>query len=147
MHTFGCLCLLITVALLPESICVAQSNVASSASPSPSTPLTGHQAAVVSVSQICSVGWVSHRLVIEGRSYWTDSAGRGIPWAASQVRQPGDRQHHSTRVRLGSHSVTIPIAPIFLGCVAAGAVLVLAWFVVVRFTHRCTRVSTNSIEV
>jgi hypothetical protein len=67
-------------------MCLAQSNDVYSFFTSASTPLTGYRVAVVSASPIWVVGPAQNRIGIEECSYWTDSAGRAIPWPAARVK-------------------------------------------------------------
>ena len=98
---------------------------------SASTPLTGYRVAVVSASPMWVVGSEQNRFGIEECRYWTDSAGRAIPWPASRVKQPGDKQHCYTRFRRGQASLSIPLPPIDLaflaglGAVAFGCIRIL----------------------
>jgi hypothetical protein len=122
--------IVVAVALLSRSMCLAQSNEVYSFWTTASTPLTGYRVAVVSTSPIWVVGSGQSGYGIEECSYWTDWAGRAIPWPARRVRQPGDKLHCYTRFRLGRTSLSIPLPPIgltFLGGLAAmlfGSILI-----------------------
>src|SRR5262249_54546816 len=111
------------VLLLGRSGCVAQSNDVFSFFTSASTPLSGYRVAVVSASPIWVVGAAQNKFGIEECSYWTDSAGRAIPWAANIERQPGDKQHRYTRFRFGQISVSLPLAPIAIAVLAGLATM------------------------
>ena len=72
-----------------------------------------------------------NRFGIEECHYWTDTAGRAIPWPATRVKQPGDKQHCYTRFRFGQASLSIPLPPIDLaflagfGALAVGCIPIL----------------------
>jgi hypothetical protein len=101
--------IVLALVLLGRSVCLAQSNDGYSFFTSASTPLTGYRVAVVSTSPVWVVGSAQNRFGIEECSYWTDSAGSAIPWPATRVRQPGDKLHRYTRLRLGQFSVPVPV--------------------------------------
>ena len=123
MHTVQRTGLVVALVLLGRSVCLAQSNDVYSFFTSASTPLTGYRVSVVSTSPIWVVGSAQNRYGIEECRYWTDSAGRAIPWPATRVKQPGDEQHCYTRFRLGQASLSIPLPPIDLAFLAGlGAV-------------------------
>ena len=123
MHTAHRVGIFVVLVLLWRSISLAQSNDVYSFWTSASTPLTGYRVAVVSASPIWVVGSEQNRFGIEECRYWTDSAGRAIPWPASRVKQPGDKQHSYTRFRFGQASLSIPLPPIDLAFLAGlGAV-------------------------
>ena len=96
-------------------------------------PLTGYRVAVVSASPIWVVGSAQNRFGIEECRYWTDSAGRAIPWPATRVKQPGDKQHCYTRFRLGQASLSIPLPPIDLAFLAGFAAVVFGCFPILHF--------------
>jgi hypothetical protein len=82
----------------------------------------------------------AERFGIEECSYWTDSAGRAIPWAASRVKQPGDLQHRCTRFRLGPVSISIPLPPIDFAFLA-GLILIT------RSTRRRAQTNDEPVKV
>jgi hypothetical protein len=139
--------IVIALVLLCRSICLAQSNEVYSFFTSASTPLTGYQVAVVSASPIWVVGSAQNRFGIEGCSYWTDSAGRAIPWAASRVKQPGDTQHRYTRFRLGKFSISIPLPPINFAFLAGFVALASGWILITRSTRRRTQTNDAPVKV
>src|SRR5258705_7721009 len=107
MHTIRRTGIVVALVLLGRSMCLAQSNEVYSFFTSASTPLTGYHVAVVHTSPIWVVGSAQNRFDIEECSYWTDSAGRAIPWPASRVKQLGDTLHRYARFCLGQVSISI----------------------------------------
>jgi hypothetical protein len=122
-------------------MCLAQSNDVYSLFTFASTPLTGYRVAVVKTTPIWVVGSASNRFGIEECSYWTDSAGP-IPWAASRVKQPGDKLHRYTRFCLGHVSVSIPLSPVALAILTGVIVLVFGRILIVRSMRG--RMQTNA---
>ena len=114
---------------------------------SASTPLTGYCVAVVNTSPVWVVGSAQNRFGIEECSYWTDSAGRAIPWPASRVKQPGDRQQRYTRFRLGQVSVSIPLPPIDFACLTGFVALAFGCILITRFTRGRTQTNDEPIKV
>ena len=114
--------------------CVAQSNVVSSFPPA--LPLRGNQAATVSYTLILQVGSGPGSLRIAQGSYWTDSAGRSIPFAQLQPRGPGDKHHRFTRVVLGPASFSLPLPPLAAGLVGMTVILLLG---IMPFAHAARR--------
>ena len=133
------------VLLLWSSTGLAQSNDVFSFYTSASTPLTGYRVAVVSVSPIWVVGSGRSRFGIEECSYWTDSAGP-IPWAASRMRQPGDKLHRYTRFCLGHVSVSIPPSPISLAVLAGFVVVACGRILIARSTRGRTQTNAEPIK-
>jgi len=145
--------------LLLKSMCLAQSNDVTlraaqrdaeevySFFSSASTPLTGYHVAVVSASPIWVVGSAQNRFGIEECSYWTDSAGRAIPWPASRVKQPRDLQHRYTRFRLGQVSISILLPPINFAFFAGFIALPSAWILITRSTGRRTQTNDEPVKV
>ena len=128
-------------------MCLAQSNDVYSFFTSGSTPLTGYRVAVVSTSPVWVVGSAQNKFGIEECSYWTDSAGSAIPWPATRVKQPGDKQHRYTRFRLGQVSVSVPLPAIDLAFLAGFIVLALGSIVITRSTRRRIQTNDESIKV
>ena len=137
----------IGLVLLPGSTSLAQSNDVYRFWMSASTPLTGYRVAVVSVSPLWVVGSGQNGFGIEACRYWTDSAGRGIPWPATRVRQPGDQQHCYTRFRLGQVSLSIPVPPIDLALLAGFLMLLSGCLTVLRFAGGRARKSVAETKV
>ncbi len=135
----------IAVVVLWSSVCRAHSNDVYSFFTSASTPLTGYRVAVVSVSPIWVVA--QNRFGIEECSYWTDSAGRAIPWAGSIVRQPGDSRHSYTRFRLGQVSISIPLPPIDLAFLAGLFAVALCCILITRFCRSGRATNAEPIKV
>ena len=133
--------LFVMVFLLWRSTCVAQSNDVYSFWTSASTPLSGYRVAVVSASPIWMIGSGQHRFGIEECHYWTDSAGRPIPWPASRVKQPGDKQHYYTRFQFGLASISIRLSPIGIAFCVGLVVLVFLSISIARFTGMRWRTS------
>jgi hypothetical protein len=133
--------------LLSRLPCLAQSNDVYSFFTTGSTPLTGYRIAVVSSSPIWVVGAAQKRFGIEKCQYWTDSTGHPIPWPATRVKQPGDKQHSYTRFQLGHASISIPLPPIDLALLAGAVALVLVFFPVVRFAGGRWRRDNQAIKV
>src|SRR5882762_6734421 len=127
---------IVVALLLGRSVSLAQSNDVYSFFTSASTPLTGYRVAVVSTSPIWVVGSAQNRFGIEECSYWTDSAGGAIPWPATRVKQPGDKQHRYTRFRLGQVSVSIQLPTIDLALFVEFIVLAFGSILMTRFTRR-----------
>ena len=132
----------VVVVLLWRSMCVAQSNDVYSVWTSANTPLTGYRVAVVRVSHIWGFGSAQNRFSIEKCLYWTDSAGRAIPWPATEVKQSGSKRHCYTRVRLGQASLSIPLPPMGLAFLAGSLALVFGCIPIVRFARK--RAQTNA---
>src|SRR5258707_3073382 len=114
VHRKGVVLAKLALVLLGRSVCLARSNDVYSFFTSASTPLTGFRVATVSTSPIWVVGSGPNAFGIEECSYWTDSAGSAIPWPATRVKQPGDKQHRYTRFCLGRFSISIPLPAIDL---------------------------------
>ena len=133
MHTAHRVGIVVVLVLLWRSMSLAQSNDVYSFWTSASTPLTGYRVAVVSASPIWVVGSAQNRFGIEECRYWTDSAGRAIPWPATRVKQPGDKQHCYTRFRLGQASLSIPLPPIDLAFLAGFAAVVFGCIPILHF--------------
>ena len=133
MHTACRVGIVVALVLLWRSMSLAQSNDVYSFWTSNSTPLTGYRVAVVSVSPIWVVGSGQRRFGIEECRYWTDSAGRAIPWPATRVKQPGDKQHCYTRFRFGQASLSIPLPPIDLAFLAGFGALVFGCIPILHF--------------
>jgi len=136
MHAVYRTSIVVALILLSRSMCLAQSNDVYSFFTSASPPLTGYRVAVVSVSPIWVVGSTQNRFGIEECSYWTDSAGRAIPWPASRVKQLGDKQHRYTRLRLGQVSISVPLSPIGLGFLTGFVALTFGFILITRLA-RC----------
>lgn len=117
-------------------ICLAQTNSVYSFWTGASTPLTGFRVAVVSASPVSVVGSAPNTFGIEECQYWTDSAGRAIPWPATRVRQPGDTRHCYTRFRLGRSALSIPLPPIGMALLTGSLALGLGGVLLARFTRR-----------
>src|SRR6185369_10984566 len=147
MHTVRRTGIVVALVLLGRSMCLAQSNEVYSFFTSASTPLTGYHVAVVSASPIWVVGSAQNRFGIEECSYWTDSAGRAIPWAASRVKQPGDLQHRYTRFGLGQVSISIPLPPIDFAFLAGFVALASGWILITRSTRRRTQTNDEPVKV
>jgi hypothetical protein len=139
--------IVLALVLLGRSVCLAQSNDVYSFFTSGSTPLTGYRVAVVSTSPVWVVGSAQNKFGIEECSYWTDSAGSAIPWPATRVKQPGDKQHRYTRFRLGQVSVSVPLPAIDLAFLAGFIVLALGSIVITRSTRRRIQTNDESIKV
>src|SRR5439155_18766104 len=139
--------LVVALILLGRSACLAQSNDFYSFFTSASTPLTGYRVAVVSTSPIWVVGSAQNGFGIEECSYWTDSAGRAIPWPASRVKQPGDSHLRYTRFRLGQVSVSIPLPAIDLAFLAGFVALSFGCILITRFTRRRIQTHDEPINV
>jgi len=122
--------------VLSETTCSGQSNDVFSFVTTSTRPLSGYRVAVVSVAPIWMFGSGKNGIGIEKCSYWTDSAGCGIPWPASRVRQPGDRQHRYTRFRFGRVSVSAPLPPMGLALLVGGLVVVFGAVRVLRLYAR-----------
>ena len=127
--------MVVVLVLLWRSMSLAQSNDVYSFWTSASTPLTGYRVAVVSASPIWVVGSAQNRFGIEECRYWTDSAGRAIPWPATRVKQPGDKQHCYTRFRLGQASLSVPLPPIDLAFLAGFGALVFGCIAILHFAR------------
>jgi hypothetical protein len=139
--------IVVALVLLWRSTSLAQSNDVYSFFTSASTPLTGYRVAVVSVSPIWVVGSTQNRFGIEECSYWTDSAGRAIPWPANRVKQPGDKLHRYTRFPLGHVSVSIPLPPIGFAILAGFIALAFGCILIGRLTRRPTQTKDEPIKV
>jgi hypothetical protein len=135
MHTACRVAIVVALVLLWRSMSLAQSNEVYSFGTSSSTRLTGYRVAVVSALPIWVVGSGQRRFGIEECRYWTDSAGRAIPWPATRVKQPGDRQYYYTRFRLGQASLSLPLPPIGLAFLAGFGVLVLGCIRILHFVR------------
>lgn len=135
MHTGHLGGIVVVLVMLWRPMSLAQSNDVYSFWTSPSTPLTGYRVAVVSASPIWVVGPAQNRFGIEKCRYWTDSAGRAIPWPATRVKQPGDKQHCYTRFRLGQASLSIPLPPIDLAFLAGFGALALGCIPILHFAR------------
>src|SRR6266853_2074406 len=146
MHTVHRTGIVVALVMLWRSVCLAQSNDVYSFFTSASTPLTGCRVAVVSASPIWVVGSTQNRFGIEECSYWTDSAGRAIPWPASRVKQPGDRQHRYTRFCFGQVSVSIPLPPIDLAFLTGFVALAFGCILITRFTQGRTQANDEPIN-
>jgi len=147
MHTVQRTGLVVALVLLGRSVCLAQSNDVYSFFTSASTPLTGYRVAVVSTSPIWVVGSAQNRFGIEECSYWTDSAGGAIPWAATRVKQPGDKQHRYTRFRLGQVLISMPLRPIDVAFLAEFVALASGCLLIARYTRRRTQTNDEPIKV
>jgi hypothetical protein len=134
--------IVLALVLLGRSVCLAQSNDVYSFFASDSTPLTGYRVAVVSTVPVWVVGSAHNRFGIEKCSYWTDSAGSAIPWPATRVKQPVDKQHRYTRFRLGQVSVSVPLPAIDLAFLVGFIVLAFGSILFTAFTRR--RIKTNN---
>ena len=151
--------IVVVLALLLRSMCLAQSNDVTlraaqrdaeevySFFSSASTPLTGYHVAVVSTSPIWVVGSAQNRFGIEECSYWTDSAGRAIPWPASRVKQLGDILHRYTRFCLWHVSISIPLPPIDFAFLAGFITLASGWILITRSTRRRTQTTDEPVKV
>src|SRR6266516_3576737 len=133
MHTTYRVGIVVVLVALWRSMSLAQSNDVYSFWTSASTPLTGYRVAVVSASPVWVVGPAQHRFGIEECRYWTDSAGRAIPWPATRVKQPGDKQHCYTRFRLGQASLSVPLPPIDLAFLAGFGAVVFGCIPILHF--------------
>ncbi len=147
MHIVPRTGIVVVLVLLARSACLAQSNDVYSFFTSASTPLTGYRVAVVSASPIWVVRSCQMRFGIEECSYWTDSAGSAIPWPATRVKQPGDRQHRYTRLCLGSVSVSIPLPPIVFAFFPGFVALASGWILIARSTRRRTHITDKPDKV
>ena len=147
MHTLQRTGLVVALVLLGRSACLAQSNDVYSFFTSASTPLTGYRVSVVSTSPIWVVGSAQNRFGIEECSYWTDSAGGAIPWPATRVRQPGDKQHRYTRFRLGQVSISMRLRPIDVAFLAGFVALSFGCILITRFTRRRIQTHDEPINV
>jgi len=127
--------MVVVLVLLWRSMSMAQSNEVYSFWTSASTPLTGYRVAVVSASPMWVVGSAQNRYGIEECRYWTDSAGRAIPWPATRVTQPGDEQHRYTRFRLWPASHSIPLPPMDLAFLAVFGALVFGFIPILHFAR------------
>jgi hypothetical protein len=109
--------ILTTLIAFCEVGCIAQSNVYS----------LSVYAGGVSSSPILVVGSYPRQFAIWRSSYWTDTNGYTIFLVGNPERriQPSDKQHVYTQVSVGSHSLSVPIPPIFLAVLVILAVLVL----------------------
>jgi hypothetical protein len=117
--------------------CFAQTNVVSSFPPAlTSRPLTGYQAATASYTLILQIGSGPGSFRVMKGSYWTDSAGRSIPFAEVQPRGPGDKHHRFTRVILGRASFSLPIPPLAAGFVG---IIILLLLGILPFVHGARR--------
>src|SRR5436189_6150498 len=141
MRTVHRTAIVLALVLLGRSVCLAQSNDVYSLFTSASTPLTGYRVSVVSTSPIWVVGSAQNGFGIEECSYWTDSAGSAIPWPATRVKQPGDKQHRYTRFRLGQVSVSVPLPAIHIAFLVGFIVLAFGSILTTRSTRR--RIQTN----
>ena len=139
--------IVVALVLLWRSMCLAQSNDVYAFFTSASTPLTGYHVAVVSASPIWGVGSGQNRFGIEECSYWTDSAGRAIPWPASRVKQQGDILHRYTRFRLGQVSISIPLPPIEFAFLAGFVALASGCILITRSIRRRTQTNDESLKV
>ena len=139
--------LVVVLVLLGRSACLAQSNDVYSLFTSASTPLTGYRVAVVSTSPIWVVGSAQNRFGIEGCTYWTDSAGGAIPWPATRVRQPGDKQHRYTRFRLGQVSISMRLRPIDVAFLAGFVALASGCLLIARYTRSRRQTHDEPIKV
>ena len=102
----------------------AQSNAVYSL-PGRSGPPIGYQIATIRYSILWEVGVSPCRVRVLSGDYWTDSAGQGIPWAASRPRRPGDTQHRLTRIVLGPVSFSLPIRPAAAGLIAVRVLILV----------------------
>ena len=141
MRTVHRTAIVLAFVLLARSVCLAQSNDVYSFFTSGSTPLTGYRVAVVSISPVWVVGSAQNKFGIEECSYWTDSAGSAIPWPATRVKQPEDKQHRYIRFRLGQVSVSVPLPAIDLAFLVGFIVLAFGLILFTAFTRR--RIKTN----
>lgn len=132
VHRIG---ILLALVLVGRSPCLAQSNDVYSFFTSAATPLTGYRVAVVSTSPIWVVGSPQNRFGVEECTYWTDSVGSAIPWPATRVKQPGDKQHFYTRLCFGQVSVSIPLSPLGFALVLGFGLLALASIPIRRFAR------------
>ena len=139
--------IVVALVLLWRSMCLAQSNDVYAFFTSASTPLTGYHVAVVSTSPIWGVGSGQNSFGIEECSYWTDSAGRAIPWPASRVKQQGDILHRYTRFRLGQVSISIPLPPIEFAFLAGFVALTSGCILITRSIRRRTQTNDESLKV
>ena len=146
-HTVQRKGLVVALILLGRSACLAQSNDVYSFFTSASTPLTGYRVSVVSTSPIWVVGSAQNGFGIEECSYWTDSAGGAIPWPATRVRQPGDKQHRYTRFRLGQVSISMRLRPIDVAFLAGFVALASGCLLIARYTRRRTQTDDEPIKV
>lgn len=143
MHTAHRVGIVVAFVLLGRSMSLAQSNDVYSFWTSASTPLTGYRVAVVSASPIWVVSSGQRKFGIEECRYWTDSAGRAIPWPATRVKQPGDTQHCYTRFRLGQASLCLPLPPIGLAFLAGFGVLALGCIPILHFVRAARKGIVN----
>src|SRR3989442_8474870 len=135
MHKVHRVGIVVVLVLFWRSMSLAQSNDVYSFWTSASTPLAGYRVAVVSASPMWVLGSAQNRYGIEECRYWTDSAGRAIPWPATRVKQPGDKPHCYTRFRLGRASLSIPLPPIDLAFLAGFGSLVFGCIPILHFAR------------